>query len=104
MAFWTVVWSRATNANSAATKTAVPMVNPTPARTSNHSVIVHLSYTVPGIASPLPATAARDPARHGAGRAPAGPRWRPAPATTWPCHKLPRQLVLPHTKHGAAAD
>gem|GEM_PF-6408386 len=36
----TVVWSSATKANSAATKTAVPMVNPTPARTSNHSVIV----------------------------------------------------------------
>jgi hypothetical protein len=44
MACWTVGLSRATNENSAATKTAVPTVYPTPARTSNHSVIVSTSY------------------------------------------------------------
>ncbi len=43
MAFCTVGRSSATRENSVATKMAVPIVNPTPVRTSNHSVIVRTS-------------------------------------------------------------
>ena len=42
-AFCTVGRSSATSENSVATKMAVPIVNPTPVRTSNHSVIVRTS-------------------------------------------------------------
>ena len=43
IAFCTVGRSSATRENSVATKMAVPIVNPTPVRTSNHSVIVRTS-------------------------------------------------------------